>query len=42
MWHEHEKAKAHIYEIYVNFWEIIIAFPNSGQWAPSAKFAPPG
>jgi len=41
MWHEHAKAKAHIYVIYVNFWEIMIAFPNGAQWAPSAKFAPP-
>jgi len=24
----------------VNFWELIIAFPNGGQWAPSAKYAP--
>jgi len=26
----------------MSFWELIIACPNGGQWAPSAKFAPPG
>ena len=39
MWRE--QAKAHIYVIYVNFWEIIIAFPNGGQWAPCSKFFSP-
>jgi len=28
--------------MYVNFWELLIGFPNGGQWAPSTKFAPPG
>jgi len=41
MWHEHAKAKAHVYVIYVNFWEIIIAFPNGGQWASFSKVCPP-
>jgi len=41
MWREYAKAKAHLDEIYVNFLELIIAFTNVGQWAPSAKFAPP-
>jgi len=36
----HLKAKAHIYVIYMNFWEIIIAFPNGGQWAPFSKVCP--
>jgi len=40
MWREHAKAKAHIYAIYVNFWEIIIAFPNGAQWAPFSKVCP--
>jgi len=26
----------------VIFWELIIAFPNGGQWAPFSKVAPPG
>jgi len=26
----------------MSFWELIIAYPNCGQWAPSAKFSPPG
>jgi len=30
LWREHAKTKAHIYLIYVNVWEIIIAFPNGG------------
>ena len=41
MWREHAKAKAHIHAIYGNFWEIIIAFPNGGQWAPAANPPPP-
>jgi len=24
----------------MSFGEVIIAYPNSGQWPPSAKFAP--
>ena len=40
MWRGHAKAKAHIYVIYVNFWEIIVAFPNGGQWAPFSKVCP--
>jgi len=28
--------------MYVSFWELIIAFPNSGQWAPFSKVFPPG
>jgi len=27
--------------MYVNFWELIIAFPNGGQWAPFSKVCPP-
>jgi len=30
-------AHAHIYVMFVNFWELIIAFPNGGQWAPFSK-----
>jgi len=26
----------------VNFWELIIAFSNGGQWAPFSKVCPPG
>jgi len=26
--------------MYVNFWELIIAFPNGGQWAPFNKVCP--
>jgi len=28
--------------MYVIFWELIIAFPDGGQWAPFSKVAPPG
>jgi len=42
MWREQAKAKAHIYVIYVNFWKLIIAFPNGGQWASFSKVCPPG
>jgi len=24
----------------MSFWELIIAYPNRSQWAPSTKFAP--
>ena len=41
MWREYVKAKAHIYVKHVNFWEIIIPFPNGGQWAPFSKACPP-
>jgi len=41
MWRGHAKAKAHIYIIYVNFWEVIIAFPKGSQWAPFRKVCPP-
>jgi len=27
----------HIYVRHVNFWELIIAFPNGDQWAPFSK-----
>jgi len=37
MWREHAKAKAHICAIYVNFWEIIIAFPIGSQLASFSK-----
>jgi len=40
VWRGHPKTKAHVYVIYVNFWEIIIAFPNGGQWAPFSKVYP--
>jgi len=38
---EQANTKAHVYVIYVNFWELIIAFPNGGQWAPFSKVCPP-
>ena len=41
MWREHAKAKAHIHAIYVKFLEIIIVFPNGGQWASCSKSPPP-
>jgi len=41
MWRKHAKSKAHIYVMLVNFWEIIIAFPNGGQRAPFSKVCPP-
>jgi len=43
MWREHAKTKAQIYVpvTYVNFVEIIIAFPNGGQWAPLSKVCSP-
>jgi len=30
-----------LHVMYVNFWELIIAFPNGGQWAPFSKVYPP-
>jgi len=29
-----------VYVMYVNVWELIIAFPNGGQWAPFSKVCP--
>jgi len=29
-----------MYVMYVNFRELIIAFPNGGQWAPFSKICP--
>jgi len=29
-----------MYVMYVNFRELIIAFPNGGQWAPFSKIYP--
>jgi len=29
-----QTCEDHIYVMYVNFWELIIAFPNGGKWAP--------
>jgi len=40
MWREHAKAKAHVYVIYVHFWEISNVFPKVANEPPSAKFAP--
>ena len=42
IWSKHAKTKAHIYAMYVNFWELIMAFPNGGQWSPFSKACPPG
>jgi len=28
--------------MYVNFWELIIAFPNGDQWAPFSNVCSPG
>jgi len=42
MWREYAKSEAHIiYVVYVNFWKLIILFPNGGQWAPFSKVPPP-
>jgi len=41
MWREQAKTLARIYVTYVSFWELIIAFPNSGQRAPFSKVCPP-
>jgi len=41
MWREQEKTFTHIYVTYVGFWELIIAYPNGGQWAPFSKVCPP-
>jgi len=30
IWREQAKTYAHIYIMYVSFWELIIAFPNGG------------
>ena len=40
MWREQAKTYTHIYVTEVSFWELIIVYPNGGQWAPSAKFPP--
>ena len=40
IWGKHAKIKGHIYAIYVSFWELIIAFPNGGQWAHFRKVCP--
>jgi len=37
MWGEQVKTYTHIYVRYVSFWELIIAYPNGGQWAPFRK-----
>jgi len=41
MWRKHAKTKAHIYAMYVNFWELIVAFPNGGQGTPFSKLCHP-
>jgi len=42
MWREQAKTYTHIYVTYVSFWELIIAYPNGGQWAPFSKVSPRG
>jgi len=41
MWRDQVKTYTHIYATYVSFWELIIAYPNGGQWAPFRKVCPP-
>jgi len=41
MWSEQVKTYTHIYVTYVSFLELIIAYPNDGQWAPFRKVCPP-
>jgi len=40
-WPPYHPSYAHIYVMYVNVWELIIAFPNGGQWSPFSKVCPP-